>query len=232
MKVPFTVYAPMRLEASQLRRTLGAAVERTGTGPRRARLAASRLGAADAIAVAGIGGGLGSSTDPGDVVVATEVRGPGIRVACSAAPRLADALARRGLSVRLGSVVSAPRIATGRVRRELSRTGALAVDTESAWLLDAAAGHPVACVRVVADAPPTPLFHPRTLRSLRTALARLPAVGDALAEWAAELHVTVPTVTNSTRSSPICRSEDCLPRATSGLISNVEQPTSKEVHAG
>lgn len=182
-----TVCAPMRLEANRLRRTLGDAVTRTGTGPRRAWRAASGLPAGDAVAVAGIGGGLGTSTRPGDVVVATEVHGPGVRVACSAAPLLADLLTRRGLTVRLGPMLSAPRVANGGLKRELARTGALAVDTESAWLLATVSDRPVACVRVIADNPPTPLLHPRTLRYVRAALARLPVVGDALAEWVAAL---------------------------------------------
>jgi hypothetical protein len=62
--------------------------------------------------------------------------------------------------------------------------GALAVDLESAPLAAAAGGLPVAVARVVVDSPDRPLFRgDLPVRGL-AALARLPAVGRGLAEWA------------------------------------------------
>ncbi|MGH3098135.1 MAG: hypothetical protein ACRDMV_19305, partial [Streptosporangiales bacterium] len=142
---------------------------------------------AGAVAVAGIGGGLDAGTRPGDVVVAHEVRGPATATTCASARLLAAALSRRGVPTLLGTVVSRPQLSTGLDRQRGAAAGALVADTESAWLLDSAGDRPTACVRVIADNPPTPLIHPRTLGHVRTALHRLEAVGAALAEWSAAL---------------------------------------------
>lgn len=184
------ICAPLRLEAARLRRTLAARqVRHTGPGPRRSRHAAASpsVAFASAVAVVGIGGGLDEGTRPGDVVVATEVRGPATATRCASASLLAAALSRRGVPTLLGSVVSRPQLSTGDRRREGAGEGALVADTESAWLLDGAGDRPMACVRVIADNPPTPLVHPRTLGHVRTALGRLEVVGAALAEWIAAL---------------------------------------------
>lgn len=201
MTAPLTVYAPMWVEEARLRRELAPnQVRRLGIGPRAARR--SEPPTDRPLAVAGIGGGLRSDLAPGDVVVATEVRGPdGVRIELPSAPILAAALRRRSQRVRLGPIVSVPRLALGDERVRLAGTGALVADTESAWFLEAAAGGravgdgdggidggagvPLACVRVVADAPPVPLVHPRTAVNLGRALDGLPVVGAALREWAA-----------------------------------------------
>jgi 4-hydroxy-3-methylbut-2-enyl diphosphate reductase len=191
----------MALEAAALRRGLDAVplsgrgvVHRTGMGPRRARRAARtpRLTRSPALAVAGIAGGLMPELRPGDVVVASQVSAdalteglvpPTLRL--PAAPMLAAALRRHGLTVHIGPVVSTERLVDGLVRQRLAASGALVADIESAWLLASGYDRPVACVRTVADTVESGLFRPRTLGQVWTALRALPAVSAGLAEWAA-----------------------------------------------
>ncbi|MER7003176.1 4-hydroxy-3-methylbut-2-enyl diphosphate reductase [Dactylosporangium sp. NPDC000555] len=192
----------MRTEAAALRRAVLAgghdpadAVLHTGAGRSRSERAAGWAVVQDAgaLAVAGIGGGLDAALNPGDVVVATEVRAdPSVAeprpatITLPAAAMVASALRRQGLTVRTGPVVSTERLAHGPTRDRLAATGALTVDLESAWLLGGSAGpagRPAACVRVVADT--GALFQPGTLSQMRTALATLPAVAAGLHEWAA-----------------------------------------------
>lgn len=202
---PWTLYAPMRLEAAALRRGLAGrdprerpALRRTGVGPRRARSAAARRPPGRApLAVAGIGGGLASELSCGDVVVASEVRvdplatgGPPTAVRLPDATLLAAALRRRGLGVHVGPVLSTDRLVDGAARARLAATGALVADCESAWLLAGRADAPTACVRVVADTAADRLYRPATLRRVRAALRVLPAVAAALAEWAVEAVVS------------------------------------------
>ncbi|MGI5215703.1 4-hydroxy-3-methylbut-2-enyl diphosphate reductase [Plantactinospora sp. CA-290183] len=181
----------MRTEARALRRGLpaGAPLRRTGRGLNRAGRVAAGYREAGALAVAGIAGGLVAGMRPGDVVVATEVRRDGAppdeAVPCPAAPMVAAALRRRGLTVHLGPVVSSRRLVDGPERDRLAATGALAVDTESAGLLAGASGRPTTCVRVVADVPPQRLYRPVTAGRVLTALRTLPRVAPALVEWAA-----------------------------------------------
>lgn len=184
------VCAPLGAEAAALRSTTGLTVLRTGRGPHRATRAGARLaGAGRPVLVAGIAGGLVAGLHPGDVVVAGEVRpadGDGPPLPMPDAAALAAALRRRGLTVHRGAVASAHRIAHGRARDRLAATGALAVDTESYWLLREAGDRAVGCVRVVADAPPGAVLRPATLTAVRAALRVLPAVGGALTEWSVD----------------------------------------------
>ena len=183
--------APLRIEARAVAPALGAGstLQRAGMGPKRARSAAARAArtAADAVAVAGFCGALDPALQPGDLVVATEVRGPAGTVACPTAALLAGALRRRGLTVHEGPVVSTTRLVRGDERARLAATGAIACDMESAWLADGAAGRPLAVVRAVVDTPTRELHEPLALvsgarsafRSLRTAAAVLDAWGRA-----------------------------------------------------
>src|SRR5437588_10053778 len=94
-----TVLAPLAIEHAALRRALpGVHVIRTGMGPERSRASAGRLSAdGSPVAVAGFCGALDPRVQPGDLVVATEVRGPdGRTIACSAGPLVA-ALRRMGV---------------------------------------------------------------------------------------------------------------------------------------
>jgi len=170
------IAAPLRLEAAIVSSgARGAAVCRTGMGPRRARAAApllrERPGAA--LVVMGFAGGLDEHSDVGDVVVGDGVLGPdGEQVACLGAEALAGALERCGLEVRRGLIVSAARPATGAARVRLHECGAIAADMESVWLAPGAGGRPFAVVRVIVDTPA------RELRNLPATVA-----GGVRAAW-------------------------------------------------
>jgi 4-hydroxy-3-methylbut-2-enyl diphosphate reductase len=155
-------------------------------GPRRSRAAATAL-AADgprAVLVVGVAGALAPGIEPGDLVVADEVRRAGADpVPVPTAAPLATALRRRGLRVHVGPIVSSATAVDGQARATLAAGGALAVDMESAWL--AAAAGPFAVVRAVVDTPAHPLLRPATalrgLAALRSLRAAAPAMGDWLA---------------------------------------------------
>ncbi|GIF52611.1 4-hydroxy-3-methylbut-2-enyl diphosphate reductase [Asanoa ferruginea] len=162
------------------------AVLRVGMGPRRAAKAFHASGALGGrpVLVAGVGGGLGPGVRPGDVVVATEVRGPDGSVRqCPSAPLLAAELRRQGLIVHLGPIASEHRVAGRAARARLAATGALAVDTESIWL--APTESPFAVVRVVVDTPTEPLLRPGTARRGIRALRLLRRAVPAIDAWAA-----------------------------------------------
>jgi 4-hydroxy-3-methylbut-2-enyl diphosphate reductase len=183
----YVVCAPTHAEARCLRGALPAgAVRRIGAGRRRAERAAEWPGVRDAmgIAVAGIGGALDPDLAPGDVVVATEVRGPdGVTIPCPSAPLLVASVRRTGARVHAGPVISADHVVTGAERQALRATGAIAVDMESAWLLARHGTRPTACVRVVADPANQPLLRPATIGHLGTALRGLAAVAPVLRAW-------------------------------------------------
>ncbi|HEY1574179.1 MAG TPA: 4-hydroxy-3-methylbut-2-enyl diphosphate reductase [Pseudonocardiaceae bacterium] len=181
------VAAPMRWEARTLSRGLPPdTVVRTGIGPARSRRSVGVLRGRRpaALAVAGFGGALVDGIEPGDVVVATEVRSGATVVACPSAPLLAAALRATGLTVRLGPIVSTDHVVHGAERAELGATGALAVDMESAFLADAADGGPLAVLRVITDTPSQPLVRPGTVAAGITATRALARVGPALVAWA------------------------------------------------
>ncbi|MGI5328269.1 4-hydroxy-3-methylbut-2-enyl diphosphate reductase [Actinomadura nitritigenes] len=177
------VCAALGLEARALAH-VGLPVVRTGAGPARARRAAARLRDADALAVAGFGGALDGRLRPGDLFVATEVRGAGPPVPCPSAEPLAGLLERTtGATVHRGPLVTTDHVVTGRERAELAATGAMAVDMESAPLA-AAGDRPVAVVRAIVDTPDRPLLGPATLTGGTAALRRLRTIGPALRAWA------------------------------------------------
>ena len=185
---------PLAMERLALRgRSASTHIVRTGMGPGRARGAANRLtsspahGDVAAVAVAGFGGALDPSLRPGDVVVATEVRGPEGPLPCPSAGIVVAALRRAGVPARLGPIVSTDHIVSGDERPRLAARGALAVDMESAWLFPAAAGRPMAVVRAVVDGPGRDLNR-RPLASARGAMAAARSLRralPALESWAA-----------------------------------------------
>ncbi|HEX8100538.1 MAG TPA: 4-hydroxy-3-methylbut-2-enyl diphosphate reductase [Actinomycetota bacterium] len=140
----------------------GAHVLQTGMGPERAEQAAAKARAigVDALAVMGFCGALSDEIASGDLVVASEVRTPdGRTIPCSSTPLVA-ALRRLGFKkIHVGPIVSMDHIAHDEERSRLAATGAIAVDMESAWLADAAAGRPVVVVRAAVDAPGRELRH-------------------------------------------------------------------------
>jgi len=149
-----TFVAAMRLEAL----ALGGKVVRTGMGHVRAHAAAQRLASriepGAPVVLAGISGGLDPALAPGEIVVATSVRGPDgdeRPLSGSDAAAVAAELRAAGRRVHLGPIVSSKTLVHGERRTELARSGALAVDMESAWVAGALSGHRLVIVRLVAD---------------------------------------------------------------------------------
>ena len=185
---PPLVCAPLGIEAVALRGLGGAAsVVRTGMGAARAAAAARWIasGGPRAVLVAGVAGGLTENVRPGDLVVASEIRFTDFRapVPVPTAAPLAAALRRAGLTVHLGPIVSSPVVVEGTRRVGLGREGALAVDMESGWLAEAAAGGPFAVVRAIVDTPEAPLLAPGTPARGFTALRALRRAVPVLREW-------------------------------------------------
>jgi 4-hydroxy-3-methylbut-2-enyl diphosphate reductase len=161
------VAAPLRLEALAIR--AGARklrIHKTGMGRERSHAAVAKLQSdpAAALVVMGVCGGLEDDCEPGDVVIAEELldgeQSLDERLACPSCEPLAEALERRGITVRRGGVVSVARIAHGEKRVELRERGAIVVDMESAWLAPGARGRPFAVIRVVADTPSREVTRP------------------------------------------------------------------------
>jgi 4-hydroxy-3-methylbut-2-en-1-yl diphosphate reductase len=184
---PLLILAPLRLEARAVRGRVAGSIVRSGVGRARAERAARRARSTEArgVAVIGFCGALDRSLVPGEIVVATALSGPERgAIACPEAPALSAALDRRGLTVRQGPIVSVERIARGRRRAELEATGAIAVDMESVWLADGAAGRPFVVVRAVVDTPERELLNPFfTVAGALRAYRALRGVGPALEEW-------------------------------------------------
>lgn len=184
------VIAPLRIERAAVRRGLPEAlVLRSGMGAARARstaLVAARIPAA-AVAVAGFCGAVAGGLLPGDVVVASEVRGPAGVTRCASGPLVA-ALAALGIErIHVGPVASVDHLVRGAERRVVAGEGALAVDMESAWLAPAAVGRPFAVLRVVLDTPAREIYRPlATLAGGVAAWQALRRAAPALALWARE----------------------------------------------
>jgi 4-hydroxy-3-methylbut-2-enyl diphosphate reductase len=187
------VLAPLRIEALAVRRGVhGARVIRTGMGAQAARAAAERAASIPAarLAIAGVCGGLDPALEPGDVVVADELRGPdGRTLEVAGAERVADALRARGLSAQVGALQTAERVVTGAAREVARAGGALAVDMESWWLAPAAGDRPLTVLRAVADTEAVDLRPSlatarggiRALRSLSRAVSALEGLRETQA---------------------------------------------------
>jgi 4-hydroxy-3-methylbut-2-enyl diphosphate reductase len=188
-----TVLTPMALEARAV--SSGAPwadVRRTGIGPKRAAEYARTHDHSEAAAVviAGFCGALDPSYAPGDVVLASELRGPDDTLTCADPTILAEMLRRGGLRVHVAPVVSERGLATGLRRRRLAQSGAAAVDVESAWLAPSAGARPLHALRVVLDTPGRELRNPITsatgtvaaYRSLRRAASLLGGWASMLAD--------------------------------------------------
>jgi 4-hydroxy-3-methylbut-2-en-1-yl diphosphate reductase len=177
------LFTPLRVEHAALcGAARGMRVVRTGMGPRRAAAtAAASAHSADAVLVAGLAGAQTAHIHPGDVVVASEIRGGQAgSVQIPSAPLLAGALRRLGLTVHVGPIGSVPSIAWKTADPNL-----LAVDMESAQLAPASA--PFAVVRAIVDTPDHPLWHPGTLLRGFAGLRVLKTCQPALQQWAAAI---------------------------------------------
>jgi 4-hydroxy-3-methylbut-2-enyl diphosphate reductase len=184
------IVTALRSEYAALSGRVGTArLERCGMGPARVRkwLPSVADMRPDGVVVAGVAGGVHPSLRPGDVVVATEVRGPHRRAVLRAGAPLVAELRRMGLRVRSGPMLSRETLIGGPDEREqLADTGALAVDMESADIVAAFAdrGIPVAVVRVIVDTATVPLMRPATVYAGVKALSVLRRMAPAFERWA------------------------------------------------
>lgn len=133
--------------------------------------------------IAGVAGALAPQVRPGDLVVADRLHTDGVDVALPAAPLLAGALRRAGLTVHVGTIESSDHVVTGDERHRLAAAGGIAVDTESAYLAKGLEPRQLAVVRAVVDTADDPLVHPGTLRRGITALRSLRRAAPVLQEW-------------------------------------------------
>ncbi|WP_419925142.1 hypothetical protein [Candidatus Poriferisocius sp.] len=178
------VLCPLAMEARAARRGTrrqgaGATVVCTGMGPKPSRRVEPHDGP---VAVVGMGGAVVDGIKPGDVVVATEVSAADVApIGLPRAHAVAKSLEAAGFTVYAGPVASVSELAIGPRRQELADRGAVAVDMESAWLLEHHRGS-AAVVRVVTDTPshelrtvaaPSRIYRAlRTIRRLTPVLAK------------------------------------------------------------
>jgi 4-hydroxy-3-methylbut-2-enyl diphosphate reductase len=178
--------APMGLEARAVRRGAPEAhIVRSGIAPRRARRAAAALAGVPAagVAVAGFGGALAPELEPGEVVVASDLRTRDGRIIaeCPGAEIIAGMLRRRGVAAHVGPIASVRSPVLGAAREALRESsGAILVDMESAWLAPAGAGRPFTITRAVLDSPASA----NPLASARRAVRALGAAASVLSDWA------------------------------------------------
>ena len=137
------------------------------------------------VLVAGVAGALTDDLRPGDIVVGSELRTFDASYQSHAAALVFDAVRRLGLRARLAPVLSIPRVADGRDRAALAALGAVAVDTESAYLAAQAPHGQTVAVRAIVDTPGAPLLHPGILRRGIIGLRALRAAAPAINQWAA-----------------------------------------------
>ena len=182
------VLTPLAVEAWAMRRALpGVTVLKTGVGREKSIKALSRVDqvGAEFVVIAGFCGALDPSLDPGDVVVASGLRGPDGACLALEPDFIVSALRRSRIRSRSGLIISADRVVRGGEREELYRSGGTAADMESAWLARAARSRPLAVVRVVVDTPGRELFNPvATMVGGVKGLRTLTRVGPALRDWA------------------------------------------------
>ena len=180
------VLAPLRLEANAVRRGLTNPTSRvlqTGMGAARARRSAGKRQPHPfgAMVVMGTAAGLGDDLSPGDLVVASEVTDGETTVTLPGADLLAAELRRAGLSARAGRLITVPKLVKSADRLRLATGGYLAADMETAALLGAADGRPVAVIRAVSDIG----FGPGMVGGGIAALRALRKAAPVAEKWAA-----------------------------------------------
>ena len=202
------ILAPLMIEAWALRRGVRAAtadgrpdgagppsamVVRTGMGPKAATRMGERvagLAGGGPVVVAGFCGGLRAEIHTGDVIVASEVRGPGAVLRLPSATAVAEMLRAAGLTVHVGPIVASDRVALGGRRAQAAADGSLGVDMESYWLLENYADSgiqppdSVAVVRAVSDTAGEALFGGMLPTGWLKAYRSLVRVGALLDRWA------------------------------------------------
>ncbi|MFC0436011.1 1-hydroxy-2-methyl-2-butenyl 4-diphosphate reductase [Kutzneria buriramensis] len=163
------VATALRIERFALRRGLpDVPVIAVGMGIRHPSRLSVPPGAA--LVVAGVAGAVVAGLEPGDLVVDDR--------------DLALSLRGNGFTVHHGVIADSDHVVGSAERAELARTGALAVDMESAGLLALAGDRPHAVVRAIVDTPSRALLRPATLGGGIAALRRLAAIGPVLRHWA------------------------------------------------
>ena len=180
------VLAPLRLEANAVRRGLTnptSHVRHTGIGATRARKSAGKSQPLSfgAMVVMGTAAGLSADLCPGDLVVASEVTDGETTVELPGADLLAAELRRAGLSARAGRLITVQKLVKSTERQRLAADGYLAADMETAALLGAANGRPVAVIRAVSDAG----FGPGMVGGGIAALRSLRKAAPIAEKWAA-----------------------------------------------
>jgi 4-hydroxy-3-methylbut-2-enyl diphosphate reductase len=180
------VLTPMSIEARAVRAGAPwARVHQFGIGQRRAERSSSLARCADdAVLIAGFAGALDPQLEPGDIVLASELRGPDGTLSCADPAILAGLLRRAGLRVHVGPIVSSPKLVHGARRRALAETGALAVDMESAWIARDATAQPLATLRVISDGQRHEVYRPlRVASGVLAAYRSLRRASALLGEW-------------------------------------------------
>jgi 4-hydroxy-3-methylbut-2-en-1-yl diphosphate reductase len=180
------VYAPLRLEARAVRRGLtrpDSQVVRAGLGATRARKSAdgSKHGPFGAMVVMGTAAGLADDLRPGDLVVASEVTDGETTIELPGANLLAAELRRAGLPARPGKITTVHKLIKSSERSRLSADGSIAADMESAALVAASGGRPVAVIRAISDGG----FGPGMVTGGLAALRALRAAAPVAERWAA-----------------------------------------------
>jgi 4-hydroxy-3-methylbut-2-enyl diphosphate reductase len=176
------VLTAVRTEAE----AIGGGVMLTGVGMEEACATGARmresLPAATPVALSGIAHRLDPDLVPGALVVATELRTTDGRPPrpLPAAELVAGDLERLGLHVRTGPLVSCSSPPSDEQAEALAAEGAIAWDTESAWLAHQLPDHPLAVIRAIVEtgrmrvsgATDAPLRGLGSLVGVRTSLER------------------------------------------------------------
>jgi 4-hydroxy-3-methylbut-2-enyl diphosphate reductase len=142
---------------------------------------AAKLDELTAVALVGVAGGLAPELVPGDLVIASELRNTESTASINlpAAALLAAEFRRDHLAVHTGPLVTSPRYVSSGERVGLAASGALAVDMESAWVMDYLPRNPLVVVRSISD---TSTRGP--MRGGIRALGSLSSVRGPLQRWA------------------------------------------------
>ena len=136
--------------------------------------------------VMGTAAGLSADLSPGDLVVASEVTDGETTVALPGADLLAAELRRAGLTARAGRLIAVQKLVKSAERVRLAADGYLAADMETAALLDAANGRPMAVIRAVSDAGVGPgMASSGLIRGGIAALRSLRKAAPVAEKWAA-----------------------------------------------
>jgi 4-hydroxy-3-methylbut-2-en-1-yl diphosphate reductase len=171
------VLTPLRSERTALRGVVSAPVIRSGRGPSR------RIGCTGPVLVVGVAGALSRNLRPGDLVVAADLRTETGVSRSLAAPLLFGAVRRLGLPVQLGPLLSRTRVVLGRDRAAQAESGAVAVDTESAYLAAQVAAGQTVALRAISDTPDAGLLSPGIIWRGISALRALRAAAPAIDQW-------------------------------------------------